>query len=103
MSEQTGTPPEVGPERQVEFVEPEDGVFRTYANHHRVGWTGYDMRILFGELVDVQPDKYVIEETAHVTMSWVQAKLLLDNLQRLIADYEAKNGPLQPADVPVVL
>jgi hypothetical protein len=106
MSEQTKSTPVPGhagkPERTFEFVEPEDGIFRTYSNHHRFGWTGYDVRLLFGELIDVRPDKYIVEETAHITMSWMQAKNLLASLQNLIQKYETDNGPLEPVMVPVL-
>ena len=90
------------PEARLEFVEPEEGIFRTYSNHHRFGWTGYDVRLLFGELVEVSSNEYIIEETAHITMSWIQAKYLLQNLQNLIQKYEAENGPIQPIKVPVL-
>lgn len=88
------------PERQVEFVEPKDGVFRTYANYHGLGWTVYDVRLLFGELIDVLPEKFIIEEVAHVTLSWQQAKLLSNGLSEIIRKYEAANGPLEPIKVP---
>jgi len=88
------------PERAVELVEPDNGMFRTYSNHHLLGWTGYDVRMLFGELVEITDDKYVIEQTAQITLSWQQAKLLLGNLQDVISRYEAINGPIEPVKVP---
>ncbi len=76
---------------EFEYVEPEDGIFRTYTNHHRFGSTDYDIRLLFGELLNVEEGKIIIEETAQVTMSWKQAKELLGTLQDLIAKHEAPN------------
>ena len=93
-------PPGSTPQKEWDFVEPADGIFRTYANHHQLGWTGYDVRILFGELVEVTGDKLVIEQSAHVTMSWPQAKLLLLSLQNLIGQFEKLNGTIEPKEVP---
>lgn len=91
MSEKTKTEPtaagSIVPQatKTLEFVEPEDGIIRTYANHHRYGWTSYDIRFYFGEIVEVTDDKIVIEETVQLTMSWQQAKELLATLQGIVA------------------
>ena len=97
MSETTETGPTSSQtSRQLEYVEPEDGIFRTYANHHRFGSTGYDVRLLFGEIIDVADDKIIIEETVHVTMSWQQAKELLDTLRAIFAEHEGENKSESP-------
>ena|SRR5258708_40265884 len=88
------------PQKQFDFVESEDGIFRTYTNHHMIGWTGYDVRLVFGELVEVTDDKLIIEQTAHITMSWPQAKVLLASLQDLIGKYEKLNGSIIPPTIP---
>ena len=101
MSEETNKPQSESPvERQLELVEPEDGMIRAYANHHQIGWTGFDVRLTFGELVDIAPEKIVIEQTTQVTMSWQTAKLLSDSLRVLIEKYEAVNGPITTPVVP---
>jgi len=89
-----------GSARSMEYVKPKDGIFYTYANSSLIGWTGFDVRIVFSELTDVLPDRYVLEQRVQVTMSWLQAKYLLMDLQLRISEYEKLNGMLSPAKVP---
>ncbi|HTS47939.1 MAG TPA: DUF3467 domain-containing protein [Bryobacteraceae bacterium] len=86
----------------VEYVEPDDGRLIVYANNVMWGVTSYDVRLLFGELLEIDPkeNKAVIEQRVQVTMSWLQAKQLLEILQGKIAAYEAKNGVIDTKMVP---
>ena len=88
------------PDRKLEFVEPQDGVFTTYANNLQVGWTAFDVRLLFGEVVDVDEKTVTIEQRAHVTLSWLEAKTLHSLLSGLIERYEEGNGPIAQPKVP---
>lgn len=86
--------------RSMEYVKPKDGIFYTYANSSLIGWTGFDVRIVFSELTDVLPDRYVLEQRVQVTMSWLQAKYLFTDLQAKINEYERLNGQISPVKVP---
>jgi hypothetical protein len=59
-----------------------------------MGSTGYDVRVIFGEISDVTPDKVVVEQRVQVAMTWVQAKIVADFLRANIEAYEKLNGPL---------
>ena len=87
-------------ERKMDFVKAKNGVLYTYANSSVVGWTGFDVRIVFSELTDVLPDRYVLEQRVQVTMSWLQAKYLYQDLQQRIGDYERLNGVISSSKVP---
>lgn len=94
------------PQKKMELVTPEGGMHYIYSNHVRVGYSVADLRILFGELTDVTPEKYIITERAQVTMTWLQAKILLDVLSNHISAYEKHNGPIKtsffsPFNVPL--
>src|SRR5262249_17089105 len=101
MSEANQSIPPNPPQPQLDLVEPDEGMFRTYANHTRLGWTGFDIRIIFGELIEVTQEKITIEETAHVTLSWRQAKVLATSLSEIIQKYEEANGVLGNLTLPV--
>jgi hypothetical protein len=91
----TQSPPSNQP--QVEFVvpDPEGGIFTTYANNLQVGFTLFDIRMVFGEVVDAQPDKIVVEQRAQVTISYLQAKMLVMILAKAIAAQEARVGEIR--------
>jgi hypothetical protein len=87
------------PQKKMEMATPEGGMTYIYSNHIRVGYSVADLRILFGELTDVTPEKYTITERTQVTMTWLQAKILLDILSNHIAAYEKHNGPIKTSFV----
>ena len=93
---------------KVRLEEPEDGVFEAYSNVVNLNWTLYDVRIRFGELIQV-PDEDrptwenqhgLILERAAVTLPWHQAKLLRNILDGVIKNYETINGELKPIKLP---
>lgn len=85
------------PQPEVEFVvpDPEDELFTTYANNVRLGYTHFDIRMLFGEVVDTTLTKVVVEERAHITISYLQAKLLVIMLGQAIALHESLFGEVK--------
>jgi len=90
------------PQPKVEYVvpDPEGGIFTTYANNVQLGFTHYDLRMLFGELVDATPEKLVIEQRAQVTISYLQAKLLMMVLGQAITQHESLFGEVKiPPDM----
>jgi hypothetical protein len=82
---------------KLEYVvpDPESDLFTTYANNVQLGSTVYDMRMIFGELVEATTDKFVIEQRAHITVSWLQAKILSEMIARLVAVYESQHGEIK--------
>jgi hypothetical protein len=85
------------PQMALEYREQSGGVFRTYANNVMMASTGFDVRIIFGEVIDVLPDKSkaIVEQRAQVTMTWIEAKLIGDFLQANVKAYEELNGQLK--------
>lgn len=88
---------EAAAEAKIEFVvpDPEGGIFTTYANNVQLGFTMFDLRMIFGEIVDVQPNKILVEQRAHITISYLQAKLLLALMSQAIAKHEAQFGEIK--------
>jgi len=97
LTELPANPPTVKP---LEYVEPEDGRQIFYCNNHQVGWTAHDIRLLFGELVEITETSVEIEQRVQVTMSWLQAKYLMRTLQERISAYERLNGEIKDVIVP---
>ena len=58
----------------IEYVEPEDGKFFAYANQVGYGFTPSDVRLIFGELIDFDNGKAIVEQRAQITIPWLQAK-----------------------------
>jgi hypothetical protein len=92
MAEQTNTPPGI-----FERVEEFDAL---YANNVQIEQSVFDLKMVFGQLDQSQPGKMRVEQHTSITISWVQAKLLLFYLQLNIAGYESQNGKIKiPDDV----
>jgi Protein of unknown function (DUF3467) len=92
----------------IPIEEPEEGVFSAYANIINADWTLYDIRIRFGELIQVPNDNDpswvnqhgIVLERVAVTLPWHQAKHLCNLLGSIIQNYEAINGELTPIKLP---
>jgi hypothetical protein len=88
--------------------EPEDGIFTAYSNLINLDWTLYDLRIRFGELIQVPNDEDptwknqhgILLERVAVTIPWHQAKILRDMLDGVIRNYEVLNGELKQIKLP---
>jgi hypothetical protein len=88
--------------------ESEDGVFSAYANVVNLDWTLYDVRIRFGELMQVPNDDNptwknqhaIVLERAAIRLPWHQAKNLRDVLDGVLRNYEEINGKLAPIKLP---
>jgi hypothetical protein len=83
------------PQRKIEYRLPADGLHQVYSNNVQMATTGFDVRILFGEIAEVLEDKVVVDQRVQVTMTWLEAKLLADFLQTNIKAFEDLNGPLK--------
>src|SRR6266581_1775913 len=83
------------PQRVIEYRNPATGIARIYANNVAMSSTTFDIKMLFGEVIEITDDKAIVEQGVQVTMTWLEAKILSDFLQSNIKDYEEKNGPLK--------
>ena len=83
--------------QQIEYREQPGGMFRTYCNNVMMSSTGFDVRVIFGEVIEVSNDKtkVIVEQRAQVTMTWLEAKLVGDFLQANVKAHEELNGPLK--------
>ena len=90
------------------LLEPEDGVFNAYSNVVNMNWTLTDVRLRFGELLQVPDDDRPTWENQHgillervsVAIPWHQAKVLRDMLAGITRNYEEINGDLKPIKLP---
>lgn len=90
--------------KAIEYRPPEGGLPRVYANNVQMGTTSFDMKIIFGEVVEVQPDKVIVEQNVQVTMSWPEAKIIADFIQANVKIHEDLNGPLKlPKNAPAII
>jgi hypothetical protein len=85
----------LSPKINLVFPDPEDGLFTTYSNHVQIGFTQMDVRLVFGEVVDSTAGTITVEQRTNVTMSWLQAKILIANLTQVVSDYESRFGELK--------
>jgi hypothetical protein len=88
--------PETPSQPKIEAVTSPDGVFSVYSNHAGLSGTMSDVRIMFGELMDVTPERVRVLQRVHVMVSWLQAKAMARLLQDYVDSYEKLNGPLAP-------
>ena len=97
MAEESKEQP-LPPQKQVEveFVvpDPDDPLFTTYANNIQLAWTHFDTRLLFGEVVSSDPEKIIVEQRAQITISYMQAKLLMLMLAKAVQQYESIFGQI---------
>ncbi|MGH9793401.1 MAG: DUF3467 domain-containing protein [Candidatus Acidiferrales bacterium] len=84
--------PQVEAQPSPKYSEPKNGILFTYTNHVQVGQTMFDLRLLFGEVLDAKPDGMHVENRVHVTMTWLHAKMLYVLLGHVIRKFEAKHG-----------
>jgi hypothetical protein len=88
--------------------EPENGTFMDYANVVNMDWSLYDVRLRFGELMQVldeaspswQNQHKVVLEKAAIRIPWHQAKYLCQMLAGVIKNYEEINGELRALKLP---
>jgi hypothetical protein len=81
------------------YSEPQGGASRLYANQLNLFWSGVDVTIVFGELLQdqqaMEEGKLSIEQKAKITVPWSVAKLILTQLSGIISEYEKANGELK--------
>ena len=86
----------------IHWIKSPQGVTDVYANMIHVTWTLDDMRIRLGQLVDSPktPDPGddfigVAQERAAITLSWRVAKMLRDQMTKILEAHEKANGPIK--------
>jgi len=86
------------------YVQPEGGLQRLYANAFRFTQSEADVRITFGEGidVDVEANTVIVQERTAVTMSWLQLKLMVDYLQQAVSAFERRNGAIKRPALPLL-
>ena len=82
------------PQRKVEYRPPAGGLFHVYSNNVQMASTGFDVKVIFGEVAEVTDDKVIVEQRVQVAMTWVEAKIVADFLRVNIEAYEKLNGPM---------
>jgi hypothetical protein len=80
--------------REVEIQHPPDGLLTFYANHIALGTTAFDIRLVFGQVMDIKATKALVQQEVMVTLAWMEAKILRDLLDLQIKKYEEDNEPL---------
>jgi hypothetical protein len=65
-----------------------------YANYVMVSPTQYDIRMTFGEVIDVSTTRVVVQKRANITVSWLEANVLQQILAAQILKYQETHGPL---------
>jgi hypothetical protein len=85
------------------MVEAPTGNKRAYANMIRAAQTAFDVRLTFGEIVNVEESAEEVaiteEDRITVTVSWLMLKRIAGYLQMLVQNYERHNGELRNPDL----
>jgi hypothetical protein len=68
--------------------------FNVYVNNTELGFTPWDIRFRFREIMDSQGTQPVIKNHGLVVMAPAHAKALAETLQNTIATYEEKFGEI---------
>jgi Protein of unknown function (DUF3467) len=92
-SESTPFPAPKG--RELTIRPNKDGIQYFYANNVSLGTTAFDVRLVFGEIVDITDEKLTVEQRLQVTMSWLETKILSEFLRVNVQAFEEKNGALK--------
>lgn len=82
------------PQRKVEYRPPAGGLFHVYSNSVQMASTGFDVKVIFGELAEIADDKVIVDQRVQVAMTWIEAKIVAEFLRANVEAYEALNGPL---------
>jgi hypothetical protein len=77
-----------------------DGIQYFYANNIAIGSSNFDVRLIFGEIVEATEENIIVEQRAQVSMGWLEAKILAEIMQANIKDYERRNGILTIPELP---
>ena len=88
-------------QRKIEFVKPPNGILHMYTNNFSIGQTVFDLRLVFGELTDIDDKIVEVTQRVQVTMSWLEAKALAESLQVYIQNYEQQYGPIKTEFAPL--
>lgn len=81
-----------------EMFQPIEEFFCAYANNVQIHQTVFDLKLIFGEMVQTPgiPGKIgYVEQHSSITMSWIQAKLLLYFLGLNIEAFESQHGKIK--------
>jgi hypothetical protein len=82
------------PQPRLNYIKP-DNLFTTYANNVAYSITPIDFTFVFGQVVEGNEQQINIEQRARVTVSPIQAKLLMIMLHAQIEAFEAANGEIR--------
>ena len=74
-----------------------EGIPRVYANQIQFAKTPFDLRLTFGEIIEVSEDTILIEDRAVITLGWAKVKNLAEFLQKKVEEFESLNGPISEA------
>lgn len=74
-------------------LRPTEDFTAVYANNVNFEATAFDLKILFGEL-NQSFETLTVDQHTSVTMTWLEAKLLLHYLSVQLAAYEIGNGKI---------
>ena len=80
------------PQKQIEYRVPPEGMLRVYSNNFAMASTSFDVRVLFGEVAELEGDKVIVTQNVQVTMTWFEAKILAEFLQANVKAHEEING-----------
>lgn len=83
------------------WVRRKDHIPEIYCNYIHTSWTLFDVRLQLGQLIpSEEKDGFVADESAAVTFSWNQAKLVRDLMVGLVKSFEDANGEIKPLKLP---
>lgn len=79
---------------------PAQSAVRLYANNVQIGFSTFDMWMMFGEIMGREGDTLLVEPRARVSMSLEHAKAFADVLSKNIAKFEEELGQIPSFSAP---
>jgi hypothetical protein len=87
-------------QQKIEYQQPVGGLPTIYSNNVALGPSNFELRLFFGEMGGVTPERILIKQHVEIVLSWVEAKILSHFLRQQIEAFEKKNGPIMFPQVP---
>ena len=85
--------------RNIEYTKSFDSLPRFYVNNTNATVTNFDLRLTFGQVTEISPEKIVVDPQTIIFMSPEHAKAVVALLAKQLAIFESNNGPIpQPKE-----
>src|ERR1044072_5079367 len=90
---ESGLPTKIN-EKELEYLKDYAAVPKHYANNTLVTTSLYDVKFVFGQIINQDGNKLMVDPEVMFFMSPQHAKVLVGMIERQLKVYEERNGPI---------